>query len=420
MSKGAYVGVEGVAQKVKKAYIGVEGVARKIKKAYIGVDGTARLWYSGSYVQPGEAIIAGQAISPYTYNLCKVNGDNTVTVLYTGPFMEGENPISNPFVRMAIIDNTAISQASSNGTPYYIADIENPTLTLIQPDTNNSVVYTQLFVFKNRFFMVGKYTVGSKDCYSLYYSSNGLTWTLCKTWSYDTIYYFVAAVDEALGELSIVCTCLPKSGVNSYYDIIEKASSADGTVWNNAATAISRSGSTGALGHNFIKKHNDIYYWKNNNYLLGYGADYGVSPTYINCAPSGITSTMTVSFMYNNASAESSCIVDDNGALYIPMYCQNAGSSSGPGSGGVGFCKVGTADKSLLYTTITWSTTNALYSWYGHFGKMADGHILYAHGMMPSTGSRTGSAWVMDKVSPAIRTQVSVPSNAMWYTTAKM
>ena len=47
MAKGAYIGVGGVAKKVKKAYIGVGGVARKVKKAYIGVGGVARLFWSG-------------------------------------------------------------------------------------------------------------------------------------------------------------------------------------------------------------------------------------------------------------------------------------------------------------------------------------------------------------------------------------
>ena len=47
MSKGAYVGVNGVARKIKKGYIGVDGVARKIIKAYIGVGGVARPCWGG-------------------------------------------------------------------------------------------------------------------------------------------------------------------------------------------------------------------------------------------------------------------------------------------------------------------------------------------------------------------------------------
>ena len=44
---GFYIGVDGVARKVKDAYIGVDGVARKIKKGYIGdANGIARVVYS--------------------------------------------------------------------------------------------------------------------------------------------------------------------------------------------------------------------------------------------------------------------------------------------------------------------------------------------------------------------------------------
>ena len=47
MAKGAYVGVDNIARKIKKGYIGVDGVARKIKKAYIGIGGVARPCWGG-------------------------------------------------------------------------------------------------------------------------------------------------------------------------------------------------------------------------------------------------------------------------------------------------------------------------------------------------------------------------------------
>lgn len=47
MAKKCYVGVDGVACKVKKGYVGVDGVARKIKRAYIGIGGVARPCWSG-------------------------------------------------------------------------------------------------------------------------------------------------------------------------------------------------------------------------------------------------------------------------------------------------------------------------------------------------------------------------------------
>ena len=46
MSKGAYVGVNDIARKIKNGYIGVNDIARKIKKAYIGIGGVARPFWS--------------------------------------------------------------------------------------------------------------------------------------------------------------------------------------------------------------------------------------------------------------------------------------------------------------------------------------------------------------------------------------
>lgn len=47
MAKGAYIGVDGKARKIKKLYIGVDGKARKIKKLYIGdANGKARLCWA--------------------------------------------------------------------------------------------------------------------------------------------------------------------------------------------------------------------------------------------------------------------------------------------------------------------------------------------------------------------------------------
>ena len=47
MAKKGYVGVGGVARKLKKGYVGVGGVARRLKKGYIGVGGVARPCWSG-------------------------------------------------------------------------------------------------------------------------------------------------------------------------------------------------------------------------------------------------------------------------------------------------------------------------------------------------------------------------------------
>ena len=45
---GQYIGVSGVARKVKNQMVGVSGVARKVKTGYVGVSGVARKHYNNS------------------------------------------------------------------------------------------------------------------------------------------------------------------------------------------------------------------------------------------------------------------------------------------------------------------------------------------------------------------------------------
>ena len=74
MTKGAYVGVGGVARKIKKGYVGVDGKARKIKKAYIGVGGVARPCWGGeelkyygvvTHLSEGRASLAATTVGGY-------------------------------------------------------------------------------------------------------------------------------------------------------------------------------------------------------------------------------------------------------------------------------------------------------------------------------------------------------------------
>ena len=69
MAKKGYVGVGGVARKLKKGYVGVGGVARRLKKAYIGVGGVARPCWSGgelSYYGTAAALTNSVAALPGT------------------------------------------------------------------------------------------------------------------------------------------------------------------------------------------------------------------------------------------------------------------------------------------------------------------------------------------------------------------
>ncbi len=89
MAKKAYIGVGGVARKIKKGYIGVDGIARRVKKAYIGIGGVARPCWSG-----GELTYYGSApsLSSAVYMLAATN--NKKYALFGGGQSEGSN-VSN-------------------------------------------------------------------------------------------------------------------------------------------------------------------------------------------------------------------------------------------------------------------------------------------------------------------------------------
>lgn len=73
MAKGAYVGVDGVARKIKKGYVGVDSKARKIKKAYVGVGGVARpCWGGGELSYYGT--ITPLSVARYSLDAITVGG----------------------------------------------------------------------------------------------------------------------------------------------------------------------------------------------------------------------------------------------------------------------------------------------------------------------------------------------------------
>lgn len=46
MANGIYIGIDGVAKKVKKIYVGTNNTAKKVLKGYVGVNGVARRFYA--------------------------------------------------------------------------------------------------------------------------------------------------------------------------------------------------------------------------------------------------------------------------------------------------------------------------------------------------------------------------------------
>lgn len=74
MAAAQYIGVSGVARKVKNQHIGVSNVARKVKAGYIGVNGVARKCYAGETITR----ISGSSVTPDANG--RINYGRTVPV----------------------------------------------------------------------------------------------------------------------------------------------------------------------------------------------------------------------------------------------------------------------------------------------------------------------------------------------------
>lgn len=115
-------------------YIGVNGVARKIKKAYIGVNGVARLFYSTSIltplgkeiyepIDPGALEVSASQNPSYAFfagsgGTKKVNSSLTITsatALYKYTSSAGPAHIGNYAYFMSGVDNTS----NANDVDYY-------------------------------------------------------------------------------------------------------------------------------------------------------------------------------------------------------------------------------------------------------------------------------------------------------------
>ena len=70
-----YIGVNGVARKIKKVYVGVDGVAREVKSGYIGVGGVAKKWYINELLPKGTLVKMNLDGTDRVYRVLKCNGN---------------------------------------------------------------------------------------------------------------------------------------------------------------------------------------------------------------------------------------------------------------------------------------------------------------------------------------------------------
>lgn len=105
MSKGAYIGIEGVARKVKDIYIGVDGVAGKVKKAYLGVNGVASLCWED---RAGEVPVRADCLT--------FSSDEAFTIAQNDTFRNWDGTLwySNDTESWAEWDGTTIMESSEH------------------------------------------------------------------------------------------------------------------------------------------------------------------------------------------------------------------------------------------------------------------------------------------------------------------
>lgn len=145
MPKGAYIGINNVARKIRKGYVGVNGLARRIRKAYIGIGGVARpCWsggtltyygqisggmeftrsdYAGTHVGSSALFGGGQQIDSWAINEC-VNDVHVVNSSLT--YSTLQNGLSQARILLSATHvgdyalfaggNTSVQGASSNTT----------------------------------------------------------------------------------------------------------------------------------------------------------------------------------------------------------------------------------------------------------------------------------------------------------------
>ena len=157
MGKNVYIGVSGVAKKVKNLYIGVNGVARKVKKAWIGVGGVAKECFSAE--NPAVVLTVGSdyTLGGYTWRCCEVG--TKYAVLQSKSTTRG----TWPGYKMAKFGGSANTNYNSDIDGSDISDYDETMQSLanaIKPSENASVSYG------SGLFLVDSTKCGITDRYS--------------------------------------------------------------------------------------------------------------------------------------------------------------------------------------------------------------------------------------------------------------
>ena len=133
----SYIGIGGIAKKVKNIYIGVGGTAKQVKKAYIGVGGVAKLWYEARKVLSvyGTATPLGAE----TYALAGASVGNYA--LFAGGFGWDEDYNDDTYLQVVYAYNTSLQQTTPtalSSARTMLAGASNGTYAIFAGGMSNS------------------------------------------------------------------------------------------------------------------------------------------------------------------------------------------------------------------------------------------------------------------------------------------
>ena len=175
MSKGAYVGINGTAHKIKDIYVGVNNIAHKVVKGYVGVNGVAHLFWDGGGSQ-GDVwdywiSVPGYFLDSYGWSWNDVLQEDVWRKI--GTYHKDNNLIA--YYGLAVIDS---------GSPQY----PNACLIMISPNPD-AVTYTHYDIYYDDETSSEPiyYNPSTKRYNSTIVDVNNITWYVNAFWFYEEI-----------------------------------------------------------------------------------------------------------------------------------------------------------------------------------------------------------------------------------------
>lgn len=151
-----YVGVDGVAKKVKRVYVGIDGVAKKVKRAYVGIDGVARLFWTPGYLYEG--------ISTFVFDASNAVTTNTVgTNYFTLSVIRHDFSPLDVYIDDVLVSTITDDVEKDADTGEQVITLDGETATLLAKEN-----YTCTVTIKSE----GAYSLGHLGFYVAYTSSD--------------------------------------------------------------------------------------------------------------------------------------------------------------------------------------------------------------------------------------------------------